>query len=182
LVLIERFVRQQRGEQASNLARWTATGSRRLVLLLTDAVLLTPDKTAEPWEPAIYECPEVCDVTEGSVAQYYLNCALQVDHAGQDWGIVNGRAERAVEFIRYYLQRRTRLRVWHGCFEELICESLDQARHRGPFDHDTAAAASEFFEVSSGDEQSFTMAYWEKWWSRSEEGANSNLCRRISSE
>ena len=48
-ILVGRLVREQRGDQAGNLARWAVSGCRPLVQLITDAILTE----REPEPPAL---------------------------------------------------------------------------------------------------------------------------------
>jgi hypothetical protein len=155
----ERLIREHRGDQASNLARWARTGSRRMAMLVSDAILTCPRQGTE-LKTSFYECQETG--RGGYVVEYYLNVALQLTFSGQDWGICNSRPDRLAEFIRYYLDRRNYLRIWPGWLENLIYASLDDALRAGPLDSDTAALTQEFLGVATACPSSRTE-YWKKW-------------------
>ena len=75
---------------------------------------------------------------------------------------MNADPRRAAEFIRYYLRRRHRLRVYHGFLEELIYASLDDALRQGELDSETATLAEEFLEQSIFS-TSTKAQYWARW-------------------
>ena len=73
----ERLIREHRGDQAGNLARWARSGCKKLVDLITDSVLTGAHGEGLQDELyGFYECEEAGKA--GYIVTFYLNCAFGV--------------------------------------------------------------------------------------------------------
>jgi hypothetical protein len=155
---VARFVREQHGDQAGNLALWARRGCRKLAVFLSDTILLAENNEVpqQPPSDALYTNLEA-RYSDGSArcrdwhytSTYYLECALgfryPLECAHEFWCDLHPDKARTIEYVRYYRQRATRLRspAWHF-LEKLCTHALNRALIQTPGDCELLACAEAF--------------------------------------